>query len=67
MDGFYVSKFKKFSNKIPKVKKDDDEDSKAENEVKFEEEVKFDEEEDAKIMKGKFLIIIIIIIIIYYI
>ena len=55
MDGFYVSKFKKFSNKIPKVKKDDDEEVDETNNNKVvEEEVKFDDEEDAKIIKGKF-------------
>ncbi|OUM63871.1 hypothetical protein PIROE2DRAFT_66260 [Piromyces sp. E2] len=54
MDGFYVSKFKKFSNKIPKVNKDEDEEEK-EVEVNkvVEEEVTFDDEEDAKIIKAE--------------
>jgi len=54
MDGFYVSKFKKFSNKIPKVKKDDDEEvDETKNNKVAEEEVKFDDEEDAKIIKAE--------------
>jgi len=56
MDGFYVSKFKKFSNKIPKVNKnEEDEKENEENETKVvEDEVTFDDEEDAKIIKGKY-------------
>ncbi|ORX78670.1 NOL1/NOP2/sun family putative RNA met [Anaeromyces robustus] len=54
MDGFYVSKFKKFSNKIPKLNKDEDEEDneKVENKV-VEEEVGFNDEEDAKIIKAE--------------
>jgi len=53
MDGFYVSKFKKFSNKIPKVNKDEDDEKEVEEKKVVEEEVTFDDEEDAKIIKGK--------------
>jgi len=55
MDGFYVSKFKKFSNKIPKVKKDEEEEDEDvnNNNVVAEEEIKFDDEEDAKIIKAE--------------
>jgi len=53
MDGFYVSKFKKFSNKIPKVNKDEDEEKDVEENKVVEEEVTFDDEEDAKIIKAE--------------
>jgi len=53
MDGFYVSKFKKFSNKIPKVNKDEDDEKEVEEKKVVEEEVTFDDEEDAKIIKAE--------------
>jgi len=54
MDGFYVSKFKKFSNKIPKVNKDDDDDEKEKTENKVAgNEITFNDEEDSKIIKAE--------------
>jgi ribosomal RNA methyltransferase Nop2 len=59
MDGFYVAKFKKLSNKFEDKKDDkevsdnDDEDEQAESE----EETGFNDEEDQELIKGKIIFI----------
>ncbi|ORY99808.1 NOL1/NOP2/sun family-domain-containing protein [Absidia repens] len=60
MDGFYVAKFKKMSNKFDDKKEDKDADQDDEDEdegIEAEEETTFNDEEDEELIKGKSLYI----------